>query len=209
MLPSVHITLATLEPGNKDKSGKIYVGSLGKFMIAFHRVYFTLLLGPCLGEEPPSTLWLDHHDISCLVSTVIRASNRSPKTVMTHWSRQRIKIDCSWVPTTVEKTKAVQQLVNSCQDKYFLTSLWTFHKIVLDLQELSGFPKLLKNRCYISSSYFTWLWLQLNTEWRNQSNQGATDVLRKFSLEFFTRRWFGQPHSSTFRLQFRAPSCCF
>ena len=32
MLPSVHITLATLEPGNKDKSGKIYVGSLGKFM---------------------------------------------------------------------------------------------------------------------------------------------------------------------------------
>ena len=43
MLPSVHITLATLEPGNKDKSGKIYVGSFGKFMIAIQIIIYPAL----------------------------------------------------------------------------------------------------------------------------------------------------------------------
>ena len=43
MLPSVHINLATLEPGNKDKSGKIYVGSLGKFMIAIQSILYPAL----------------------------------------------------------------------------------------------------------------------------------------------------------------------
>ena len=52
MLPSVHITLATLEPGNKDKSGKIYVGSLGKFMIAIQIILYPALSSMLGGRAP-------------------------------------------------------------------------------------------------------------------------------------------------------------